>query len=181
MKVSNFRFGTSTTVLFTTTRYSFFFFFSELFGASLGHQVGQPHQWALDEQKRLIKEKAEAAKEKGLSFTSGQQDRKEGKMGRAGAAHKGPHDRLTGGGNAAFWFKKFASNLLDLTPNIPLNCNLDLPTWFPEQGQDSRIELRFGRKIRKLQIFVQVVRIKLKSGLSLIYVNIYIYMTSCQK
>lgn len=39
--------------------------------------VGQPHQWALDEQKRLIKEKAEAAKEKGLSFTSGQQDRKE--------------------------------------------------------------------------------------------------------
>eukprot|EP00434_Breviolum_minutum_P037210 symbB.v1.2.032987.t1/scaffold4035.1/size45816/3 len=39
--------------------------------------VGQPHQWALEEQKRLIKEKAEAAKEKGLSFTSGQQDRKE--------------------------------------------------------------------------------------------------------
>jgi len=25
--------------------------------------VGQPHQWALDEQKRLIKEKAEAAKD----------------------------------------------------------------------------------------------------------------------
>lgn len=43
--------------------------------------VGQPYQWALEEQKRLIKEKAEAAKEKGVSFTSGQQDQKETELG----------------------------------------------------------------------------------------------------
>lgn len=29
---------------------------------SRSNEVGQPHQWALEEQKRLIKEKAEAAK-----------------------------------------------------------------------------------------------------------------------
>ena len=29
-------------------------------------KVGQPHQWALEEQKRLIKEKAEAAKASGM-------------------------------------------------------------------------------------------------------------------
>lgn len=34
-------------------------------------EVGQPHQWALDEQKRLIKEKAEAAKEMRVVGSSG--------------------------------------------------------------------------------------------------------------
>lgn len=33
---------------------------------SLVAKVGQPHQWALEEQKRLIKEKAEAAKAGGM-------------------------------------------------------------------------------------------------------------------
>jgi len=37
--------------------------------------VGQPYQWALDEQKRLIKERAEEIKAKGLSFTSGEKDK----------------------------------------------------------------------------------------------------------
>ena len=38
--------------------------------SALLHEVGQPYQWALDEQKRLIKEKAEAAKAAHLAVKS---------------------------------------------------------------------------------------------------------------
>lgn len=39
--------------------------------------VGQPYEWALEEQKRTVREKANATREKGVSFQSGKQDRKE--------------------------------------------------------------------------------------------------------
>lgn len=39
--------------------------------------AGQPYQWALEEQKRELRAKVDAAREVGLSFASGQQDRKE--------------------------------------------------------------------------------------------------------
>lgn len=39
--------------------------------------VGQPYEWALEEQKRSLREKANAAREQGVSFQSGKQDRKE--------------------------------------------------------------------------------------------------------
>jgi len=61
-------------------RYVIGAFFVALYGValSLGHRTaGEPYQWALDEQKRTLREKASVAKEKGVSFTSGKQDRKE--------------------------------------------------------------------------------------------------------
>jgi len=39
--------------------------------------AGEPYEWALAEQKRIVKEKAAEQKEKGVAFTSGQQDRKD--------------------------------------------------------------------------------------------------------
>jgi cation-transporting ATPase 13A1 len=39
--------------------------------------AGNPYDWALEEQKRTLREKAAVAKEKGVAFTSGKQDRKE--------------------------------------------------------------------------------------------------------
>jgi len=46
--------------------------------AKLGYDTsGEPYEWALAEQKRTLREKASQAKEKGVSFTSGKQDRKE--------------------------------------------------------------------------------------------------------
>merc|ERR1719162_1653485 len=38
---------------------------------------GQPYDWALGEQKRVVREKAEELKEKAVSFEAGKQDRKE--------------------------------------------------------------------------------------------------------
>ena len=40
---------------------------------------GEPYTWAIEEQKRLIREKASLAKEKGVSFSSGT-DRKEAEL-----------------------------------------------------------------------------------------------------
>jgi len=64
----------------TWKRYSIGALFVALYAISLQRwylSAGQPHEWALEEQKRTLREKAAIAKEKGVSFTSGKQDRKE--------------------------------------------------------------------------------------------------------
>mmetsp|Transcript_4625 Transcript_4625/g.8342 ORF Transcript_4625/g.8342 Transcript_4625/m.8342 type:complete len:1474 (-) Transcript_4625:187-4608(-) len=64
-------------------RYAIAAFFVLLYGISLNLWIttaGQPHEWALEEQKRLIKEKAAEIKEKGVSFAKGTQEQKDSEL-----------------------------------------------------------------------------------------------------
>lgn len=54
--------------------------FAALYAISLSMwtaTAGQPYQWALEDQKAKMREKASAAKEKGVAFTSGKQEKKD--------------------------------------------------------------------------------------------------------